>query len=149
VRRMSWPRPRNQYRLTKLTAPITKKIIQWNGPWCMLPPGPSRPGRPWPGLVCPWAGRCCRRLAIAIPAVAGALSGYAAQRDYARHAERSRLFAGFLDRALDRLLAARDLDGIQQATLAISSVHARRGHRLVLCRPHPRNRTPGLIRPTR
>jgi Protein of unknown function (DUF4231) len=59
-------------------------------------------------------------LAIAIPAVAGALSGYAAQRDYTRHAERSRLFAGFLDRALDRLLAARDLDGIQQATLAIS-----------------------------
>lgn len=59
-------------------------------------------------------------LAIAIPAVAGALSGYAAQRDYSRHAERSRLFAGFLDRALDRLLAARDLDGIQQATLAIS-----------------------------
>jgi hypothetical protein len=41
-------------------------------------------------------------LAIAIPAVAGALSGYAAQRDYTRRAERSRLFAGFLDRALDR-----------------------------------------------
>jgi len=59
-------------------------------------------------------------LAIAIPAVAGALSGYAAQRDYSRHAERSRLFARFLDRALDRLLAARDLDGIQQAALAIS-----------------------------
>jgi Protein of unknown function (DUF4231) len=59
-------------------------------------------------------------LAIAIPAMAGALSGYAAQRDYARHAERSRLFAGFLDRALDRLLSARDLDGIQQAVLAIS-----------------------------
>jgi hypothetical protein len=59
-------------------------------------------------------------LAIAIPAVAGALSGYAAQRDYTRHAERSRLFAGLLDRALDRLLAAKDLDGIQQATLAIS-----------------------------
>jgi hypothetical protein len=53
-------------------------------------------------------------------AVAGALSGYAAQRDYTRHAERSQLFAGFLDRALDRLLAARNLDGIQQATLAIS-----------------------------
>lgn len=59
-------------------------------------------------------------LAIAIPAVAGSLSGYAAQRDYTRHAERSRLFAAFLDRALDRLLAARDLNGIQQATLAIS-----------------------------
>jgi hypothetical protein len=59
-------------------------------------------------------------LAIAIPAVAGALSGYAAQRDYSRHAERSRLFAGFLDRAMDRLLVTRDLDGIQQATLAIS-----------------------------
>ncbi|HLK00681.1 MAG TPA: DUF4231 domain-containing protein [Streptosporangiaceae bacterium] len=69
---------------------------------------PARPFRWWDFL------------AIAIPAVAGALSGYAAQRDYARHAERSRLFAGFLDRAMDRLLAARNLDGIQQATLAIS-----------------------------
>jgi cellulose biosynthesis protein BcsQ len=59
-------------------------------------------------------------LAIAIPAVAGALSGYAAQRDYIRHAERSRLFAASLDLALETLLSARDLDGIQQAALAIS-----------------------------
>jgi len=59
-------------------------------------------------------------LAIVIPALAGALSGYAAQRDYTRHAERSRLFGAFLDRALERLLAARDLDAIQQATLVIS-----------------------------
>jgi hypothetical protein len=59
-------------------------------------------------------------LAIVIPALAGALSGYAAQRDYSRHAERSRLFGGFLDRALERLLDSRDLDAIQQATLVIS-----------------------------
>jgi Protein of unknown function (DUF4231) len=59
-------------------------------------------------------------LAIAIPAVAGALSGYAAQRDFTRHAERSRLFAASLDRALETLLSAQNLDGIQQAALAIS-----------------------------
>lgn len=59
-------------------------------------------------------------LAIAIPAVAGALSGYAAQRDYTRHAERSRLFAASLGRAFESLLNARDLDGLQQAALAIS-----------------------------
>lgn len=59
-------------------------------------------------------------LAIAIPALAGAVSGYAAQRDYTRHAERSRQFARQLDGSLNRLLAARDLDGIQQAALSIS-----------------------------
>lgn len=59
-------------------------------------------------------------LAIAIPAVAGALSGYAAQRDYTRHAERSRLFAASLNHAHERLLSARDLDGLQKAALAIS-----------------------------
>ena len=59
-------------------------------------------------------------LAIAIPAVAGALSGYGAQRDYTRHAERSRLFAAALDRAFELLLSAHNLDGIQQAALAIS-----------------------------
>jgi hypothetical protein len=59
-------------------------------------------------------------LAIALPAVAGALSGYGAQRDYARHAERFRLFAASLDGALETLLSAQDLDGIQQAALAIS-----------------------------
>jgi len=59
-------------------------------------------------------------LAIAVPAVAGALSGYAAQRDYARHAERSRVFAASLDNAFHALMDARDLDGIQQAALAIS-----------------------------
>ena len=59
-------------------------------------------------------------LAIAIPAVAGALSGYAAQHDYIRHAERSRLFAASLGRALESLLSAQDLDGLQKAALAIS-----------------------------
>ncbi|HZR48059.1 MAG TPA: DUF4231 domain-containing protein [Streptosporangiaceae bacterium] len=59
-------------------------------------------------------------LAIAIPAVAGALSSYAAQRDYTRHAERSRLFAASLGHAHESLLSARDLDGLQRAALAIS-----------------------------
>jgi hypothetical protein len=59
-------------------------------------------------------------LAIAIPAVAGALSGYVAQRDFTRHAERSRLFAASLGRALESLLSAHDLDGLQKAALAIS-----------------------------
>jgi Protein of unknown function (DUF4231) len=69
---------------------------------------PARPFKSWDFL------------AIAIPAVAGALSGYAAQRDYTRHAERSRLFAQLLDSALDRLLRTRDLDSIQQAALTVS-----------------------------
>jgi cellulose biosynthesis protein BcsQ len=59
-------------------------------------------------------------LAIILPAVAGAFSGYGAQRDYGRRAERARLFAASLDRALDSLLNAPNLDGVQQAALAIS-----------------------------
>jgi SMODS and SLOG-associating 2TM effector domain 3 len=59
-------------------------------------------------------------LAIAVPAAAGALSGYAAQRDYIRHAERSKHFASTLERALDQLLSARSLSEIQQAALNFS-----------------------------
>jgi hypothetical protein len=59
-------------------------------------------------------------LAIVIPAVAGALGGYGAQRDYIRHAERSKLFASALESASDRLLTARSLRDVQQAALSIS-----------------------------
>ncbi|HBW20619.1 MAG: hypothetical protein ACLPN6_28480 [Streptosporangiaceae bacterium] len=59
-------------------------------------------------------------LAIVIPAVGGAFAGYGAQRDYARHAERSRLFASRLEDARDKLLDARNLRDVQQAALGVS-----------------------------
>jgi hypothetical protein len=59
-------------------------------------------------------------LAIAIPGIAAALGGYAAQRDYMRHAERSRLFAATLGSAAERLLAAGSLQDVQQAVLTVS-----------------------------
>ncbi|HXO24414.1 MAG TPA: hypothetical protein VN870_07535, partial [Streptosporangiaceae bacterium] len=63
-------------------------------------------------------------LAIAIPGIAAALGGYGAQRDYLRHAERSRLFASTLDSAAERLFTAGDLRDVQQAVLTVS--HAMR-----------------------
>jgi hypothetical protein len=63
-------------------------------------------------------------LAIAIPGIAAALGGYGAQRDYMRHAERSRLFASALDSANERLLTAGNLQDVQQAALMVS--HAMR-----------------------
>jgi hypothetical protein len=63
-------------------------------------------------------------LAIAIPGIAAALGGYGAQRDYMRHAERSRLFASTLDGAAERLLTAGNLQDVQQAVLTVS--HAMR-----------------------
>jgi len=63
-------------------------------------------------------------LAIAIPGIAAALGGYGAQRDYLRHAERSRLFAATLDNAAERLLTAVSLQDVQQAALVVS--HAMR-----------------------
>jgi hypothetical protein len=59
-------------------------------------------------------------LAIAIPGVAAALGGYGAQRDYLRHAERSKLFASTLESAADRLLTAGSLEDVQQAALSVS-----------------------------
>jgi len=59
-------------------------------------------------------------LAIAIPGVAAALGGYGAQRDYLRHAERSKLFASTLESAADRLLTAGSLGDVQQAALSVS-----------------------------
>jgi hypothetical protein len=59
-------------------------------------------------------------LAIAIPAIAGALGSYGAQRDYLRHAERSKLFASVLDDAVTRLMSVRDLADIQQTALSVS-----------------------------
>jgi hypothetical protein len=59
-------------------------------------------------------------LAIAIPAVAGALGSYGAQRDYLRHAERSKLFASVLDDGTARLMSVRNLGDVQQAALSIS-----------------------------
>jgi hypothetical protein len=63
-------------------------------------------------------------LAIAIPGTAAALGGYGAQRDYLRHAERSKVFAVTLDSAGERLLAAGSLQDVQQAALIVS--HAMR-----------------------
>ena len=59
-------------------------------------------------------------LAIAIPAVAGALGSYGAHRDYMRHAERSRLFASVLDDGTARLVNVRNLRDVQQAALGVS-----------------------------
>ena len=59
-------------------------------------------------------------LAIAIPGVAAALGAYGAQRDYLRHAERSKLFASTLESAADRLLTAGSLEDVQQAALSVS-----------------------------
>ena len=59
-------------------------------------------------------------MAIAIPAIAAALGAYGAQRDYMRHAERSKLFASVLDDGTNQLMAAQDLSDIQQAALSLS-----------------------------
>jgi hypothetical protein len=59
-------------------------------------------------------------LAIAIPGVAAALGGYGAQRDYLRHAERSKVFASTLEIASERFLAAGSLPDVQQAALSVS-----------------------------
>lgn len=59
-------------------------------------------------------------LSIVIPAVGAAISGYAAQRDYARHAERSLRFAAELVEARRQLRDARDVGGIQQVVLSIN-----------------------------
>lgn len=59
-------------------------------------------------------------LSIAVPAVGASLSGYAAQRDYARHAERSRLFTLSLDQARHELAAAASLRDIQQVALSVA-----------------------------
>jgi hypothetical protein len=59
-------------------------------------------------------------LSIVIPAVGAAISGYAAQRDYARHAERSLRFAAELTEARRQLQDAKDVAGIQQVVLSIS-----------------------------
>ena len=59
-------------------------------------------------------------LAIAIPAIAAALGAYGAQRDYPRHAERSKLFASVLDDGTTQLMAAQDLSDIQHAALSVS-----------------------------
>jgi hypothetical protein len=59
-------------------------------------------------------------LAIAIPAIAAALGAYGAQRDYLRHAERSKLFASVLDDGTTQLVGAHDLSDVQQAALSVS-----------------------------
>jgi SMODS and SLOG-associating 2TM effector domain 1 len=59
-------------------------------------------------------------LSIVVPAVGASLSGYGAQRDYARHAERSRLFAITLDQARYQLAAAASLHDIQQVALNVT-----------------------------
>jgi hypothetical protein len=57
---------------------------------------------------------------IVIPAVGAALSGYGAQRDYARHAERSTRFAANLTDASYQLGEAKNLHDIQQVALNVS-----------------------------
>jgi hypothetical protein len=59
-------------------------------------------------------------LSIIVPAVGAALSGYAAQRDYARHAERSKLFAVTLDQARKQLVKAASLRDMQQVALSVA-----------------------------
>jgi len=59
-------------------------------------------------------------VAIAVPAVAAALGAYGAQRDYLRHAERSKLFASVLDDGITQLMGAQDLSDIQQAAVSVS-----------------------------
>jgi hypothetical protein len=59
-------------------------------------------------------------LSILVPAVGAALSGYAAQRDYARHAERSKLFAVTLDQARRQLVKATSLHDMQQVALSVA-----------------------------
>jgi hypothetical protein len=61
-------------------------------------------------------------LSIVIPAIGAALSGYGAQRDYARHAERSMKFAANLAEARYRLREAPTLDDIRQVALSISRI---------------------------
>ena len=50
------------------------------------------------------------------------MSGYSAQRDYARHAERSRLFAISLDLMRSQLTKATSLRDIQQVALSVATL---------------------------
>jgi hypothetical protein len=59
-------------------------------------------------------------LSIVIPSVGAALSGYGAQRDYARHAERSRVFALTLEEAHQQLAETASLRDIQQVALNVA-----------------------------
>jgi SMODS and SLOG-associating 2TM effector domain 3 len=59
-------------------------------------------------------------LAIAVPAIAAGLGGYGAQRDYLRHAERSKLFASVLDEGTTQLMAAQNLSDVQQTAMSVS-----------------------------
>jgi hypothetical protein len=59
-------------------------------------------------------------LSIVVPAIGAALSGYAAQRDYARHAERSRLFAATLNQAQQQLTAAASFHDIQEIAASVA-----------------------------
>ena len=59
-------------------------------------------------------------LAIAIPAIAAGVGAYGAQRDYLRHAERSKLFASVLDDGTTQLMAAQDLSDIQRTAVGVS-----------------------------
>lgn len=59
-------------------------------------------------------------LSIIVPAVGAALSGYAAQRDYARHAERSKVFAVTLAAARKQLVKAASLRDMQQVALSVA-----------------------------
>jgi hypothetical protein len=53
-------------------------------------------------------------------AIAAGLGAYGAQRDYLRHAERSKLFASVLDDGITQLMAAQDLSDIQQTAVSVS-----------------------------
>jgi hypothetical protein len=65
-------------------------------------------------LATPWD-----YLSVVIPAIGAALSGYAAQRDYARHSERWLRVAAYLTEAHYRLQEAEDLADVQQVVLNI------------------------------
>jgi hypothetical protein len=55
-------------------------------------------------------------LSVVIPAIGAALSGYGAQREYARLAERSRLMVARLSEAKDLVMDSQRLLSLQRAT---------------------------------
>jgi hypothetical protein len=61
-------------------------------------------------------------LSIVIPSIGAAISGYAAQRDYMRHSERSLRFAAHLLEARHQLHEAENLADIQNAALSTSQL---------------------------
>jgi hypothetical protein len=61
-------------------------------------------------------------ISVAVPALGGALSGIGAQREYARHAERSEHMIEYLTEARADVVAADGIDEVRESTREIAEL---------------------------